>query len=303
MPGPMVIATSPAPASAVRPLLLMLAAMASFVANDTLVKTVIDDLPVGEIIAVRGAMAAGFIALIALASGQTANLRQVARPIVMVRAVLDSTATLLFLVALGFMQIANLTAVMQAVPLVVTLIGMLFLGEPVGWRRLTAISVGFLGVLLVVKPAATPLVYEVCALGVVVTVALRDLATKRIPSSVPSILVALVNAVFVGTMGAIVLLFQHVVPLSLDQFIRLAGAALCLASGYICMVATLRTARLSTTAPARYSIIVFAILSGIVVFDQFPDRWALLGIALIVTSGLYAIHRERIRMVKPVTPN
>ena len=191
-PAEMVRSASPA-----RPLLLMLAAMAAFVANDTLVKTVVNDLPVGEIVAVRGVAATLFIAAIARAQGHAFSPARMFSKAVVLRASLDAAATLLFIAALASMQIANLTAVMQAV------------------------------------------------------------------------------------------------PLSASQLLRLAVAALLLGIGYMCMVATLRMAQLSVTAPARYSIIVFAILSGIFVFGQFPDHWALLGIAMIVITGLYAIYRER----------
>ena len=283
-----------------RALLLMLAAMASFVANDTLVKTVIDDLPLGEIIVVRGIMAAAFIGLIARAQGVAVRLPALMTKVVLLRAGLDSIGTMLFLAALVAMPIANLTAVMQAVPLIVTLIGMLFLGERVGWRRMLAITIGFCGVLLVVKPAATgPTLYELCALGVVFAVAIRDVVTRRIPAGIPSIAIALVNAAVVTLAGVAMLAFQDLLPLSPGQFMRLAGAAVFLATGYMCMVATLRAAQLSATAPARYSIIVFAILSGIVFFGEIPDRWAFLGIALIVASGLYAIYRERRQSTQP----
>ena len=291
MAFPAEMASSASPA---RPLLLMLAAMAAFVANDTLVKTVVNDLPVGEIVAVRGVAATLFIAAIARAQGHAFSPARMFSKAVVLRASLDAAATLLFIAALASMQIANLTAVMQAVPLTVTLIGWAFLGERVGWRRMLAISIGFCGVLLVVKPAWDgPKLPELLALGVVITVALRDVCTRRIAADVPSVMVALANAIFITAVGAVLLLFQDAVPLSASQLLRLAVAALLLGIGYMCMVATLRMAQLSVTAPARYSIIVFAILSGIFVFGQFPDHWALLGIAMIVITGLYAIYRER----------
>ena len=285
-------------AGSARPLLLMIGAMASFVANDTLIKTVVDQLPVGEIVLVRGIIAAMFIAVIARAQGLATGLSAVFSRPVCIRAGIDTVGTLLFVFSLGFMQIANLTAVLQAVPLAVTLIGLAFLGESVGWRRILAIVIGFCGVLLVVKPSASLSLHELSALGVVIAVALRDVATKRIAASVPSVTIALANAVFVTSAGAILLVFQDAVPLTFNLFIRLAGAAVFLALGYLCMVATLRSADLSTTAPARYSIIVFAIMSGVLVFGQFPDRWACAGIVLIVSSGFYAIRRGEARARK-----
>jgi drug/metabolite transporter (DMT)-like permease len=290
-------------ASTRRAVLLMLGAMACFVINDTLVKTLSSEVPVGEIVLVRGAMTALMIALIVRAQGMASPPRQMFAPAVCVRASLDALGTLLFITALAHMQIANLTAVLQAVPLTVTLLGALFLGESVGWRRWSAIATGFAGVLLIVKPSPSGLsLYEVCAIGVVLCVALRDLVTKRIDATIPSSFIALANAVFVTLFGGIVCFFQGVVPLSVPQFLVLAAAAVFLGLGYLCMVATLRAADLSTTAPARYSIIVFAIISGALVFGQFPDGWALTGIGLIAASGLYAMQRERLRERHRMTP-
>jgi drug/metabolite transporter (DMT)-like permease len=191
------------------------------------------------------------------------------------------------------MQIANLTAVLQAVPLAVACLSVFFLGEKVGWRRSTAIVLGFIGVLLIVKPTPQTLtVYDLFAVLVVVAVAVRDIVTKLIPARVPTLIVALANAVFVTFGGATLLLFEGAIVPKPWQIAYLALAALFLASGYMSMVATLRLGELSATAPFRYTIMIFAIMSGILVFGEFPDGFAIAGMALITGTGLYAAHRE-----------
>jgi drug/metabolite transporter (DMT)-like permease len=271
----------------------MVLAMGSFVLNDTMVKLVGKSLPVGEIIALRGIMAALFIAAICVAQGVLASLPQLRHKSVLARASLDLITTILFITALMHMQIANLTAVLQAVPLVVALLSVLFLGEKVGWRRTTAIVLGFIGVLLIVKPASQTLThYDFFALLVVVAVAVRDLVTKRIPVRVPTLIVALANAAFVTLGGVILLAFEGYVVPRMWQLAYLGVAAIFLASGYMFMVATLRLGDLSATAPFRYTIMIFAIISGGLVFGEFPDGLAIMGMALIVASGLYAAHRE-----------
>jgi drug/metabolite transporter (DMT)-like permease len=122
--------------------------------------------------------------------------------------------------------------------------------------------------------------------------AVRDIITRRIPAHVPSPVVALANAGFVTVGGFLLGLVQGFQVPNAIQFLALAVAAIFLATGYLFMVLTLRLADLSQTAPFRYSIILFAILSGILVFGEWPDRWALAGIALIVTASLYALRRE-----------
>lgn len=278
---------------ALRAGLFMVLAMGSFVSNDTIIKVVGTGLPTGEIIAVRGFFAMLLIGAICAAQGLLPQAGLLTHRSVVLRNVFDLISTVAFVTALMHMQIANLTAVMQAVPLAVALLSMAFLKEHVGPRRMAAIALGFIGVLMIVKPSPTSFnLYEALALVIVFCVAVRDLLTKRIPARIPTFLVAFGNAAFVTAGGALLSLTQGVVMPDVRQFVLLVMAAAFLASGYLFMVATLRLGDLSGTAPFRYSIMVFAILSGILVFHEFPDWIATLGMALIVGSGLYAAHRE-----------
>lgn len=279
--------------TALRAGLFMVLAMGSFVINDTLIKIIGQSLPVGEIIMIRGFMAFLVIAAICLQQGVITGISHLTAPVVIARNVLDLISTIAFVTALMHMQIANLTAVMQAVPLAVALLSMIFLREHVGTGRMTAIILGFIGVVMIVKPSIASFnVYEALALIIVFGVALRDIVTKRIPGRIPTFVIALGNAGFVTVGGAALCLMQGFQWPALWQFGLLALAALALASGYLFMVATLRLGDLSGTAPFRYSIMVFAIVSGIVVFGEFPDWISILGMALIVITGLYAAHRE-----------
>ena len=279
--------------TALRAGLFMVLAMGSFVVNDTLIKIVGKSLPVGEIIMVRGFIAMLIIAAICYRGGVLAHIGQIGNRPVMLRAGLDLVSTIAFVTALMHMQIANLTAVMQAVPLAVALLSILLLKERVGWRRMSAIVLGFIGVLMIVKPSVAAFtIYEALALLIVFAVALRDIVTTRIPARIPTFIIALANAGFVTVGGAALSLYQGLSWPELWQFGLLAMAAVFLASGYLFMVETLRLGDLSGTAPFRYSIMVFAIISGIAVFDEIPDGIAILGMALIVATGLYAAHRE-----------
>lgn len=279
--------------TALRAGLFMVLAMGSFVCNDTIVKLVGESLPVGEIIMVRGLFAMVLIGLICAWQGLLPELSRIRQRYVLLRSLFDVIATIAFITALMHMQIANLTAVMQAVPLAVALLSMLFLKERVGWRRMMAIVLGFIGVLMIVKPSVSSFnAYELLALLIVFCVAVRDIVTKRIPARIPTFVVALGNAGFVAAGGAALALVQGLQWPEPWQVGLLALAACFLSSGYLFMVATLRLGELSGTAPFRYSIMVFAIASGIIVFGEFPDFVATLGMALIVATGLYAAHRE-----------
>ena len=282
--------------TALRAGLFMVLAMGSFVANDTIVKLVGQSLPVSEIIMIRGAMAALILFLICAWQGQLPELPRIAQRSVLLRSLFDVVGTIAFVTALMHMPIANLTSVMQAVPLAVVLLSMVFLKEEVGWRRMIAIIGGFIGVLMIVKPSVSSFnAYELLALLIVLAVAMRDILTKRIPARIPIFVIAFANACFVTLGGVALAISQGVAWPEPWQVGLLALAACFLSSGYLCMVATLRVGDVTGTAPFRYSVMVFAILSGILVFGEFPDGIAILGMVLIVVCGLYAARREALR--------
>jgi len=291
--------TSTHPHETLRAGLFMVAASAAFVTNDTCVKLLAGQLPVGEIVAIRGVFATILIALICWQQGVLRHLPGIASKHVLSRAALDLIGTLAFITALMHMPIANLTSILQAVPLVVLGLAAIWLKERVGWRRTSAVLVGLLGVILIVKPApSTFTIYEAIAVSIVLALAVRDIVTRRIPRHIPSLIVALANAFFVTLGGIALALAQDWVRPEPWQILLLAASALFLAAGYMCMVVTLRLADLSATAPFRYSIVLFSLLSGVLVFNEIPDIWAFAGMALIVASGLYAIHREaRLRTI------
>jgi drug/metabolite transporter (DMT)-like permease len=283
------------PASPVRRAgLLMVLAMGCFVVNDTCVKIIGDNLPVGELIAIRGAIAALIIGSLCARQGVLGQLPRLANPVVFGRAFLDLVSTFLFVSAIRHMPIANLTAVTQTVPLMVALLSVVILGERLGTPVLAAIALGFVGVLLIVKPEpSTVTVYDGLAIGVVVLVGFRDIMTVRIPVKVPTLIVALTNASLIAAGGALFGLHEGFIVPEFHYLAILALAAVFLSFGYLLIVATLRTGDLAASAPFRYSVLLFAILSGIVVFHELPDWFGLAGMVLIVAAGLISPGRDR----------
>jgi S-adenosylmethionine uptake transporter len=281
------------PQDVVRAGLYMVVASACFVTNDTFIKALGSELPGGEIVAIRGFFATVLIGVICWHQKTLGSLPAMASRHVFIRAMLDLIGTLLFITALMHMPIANLTSIVQAVPLVVLALAAIWLKERVGWRRSTAVLIGMVGVIMIVRPTPdTFTIYEAFALSIVLALAVRDIVTRRIPRQVPSLIIALANAFFVTIGGIALALFEGWKQPLPWHYLYLAASALFLAIGYMCMVTTLRLADLSATAPFRYSIVLFSLISGVVVFGEIPDPLAICGMALIVASGLYAIHRE-----------
>ena len=278
--------------------LFMMGAMAGFVLNDTLMKLVLEDVSLFQAILIRGLFATTFMALLCLAMGGFSSAKELKGNLknryLIWRSIGEVGGTFFFLTALFHLPIANVTAVLQVLPLSITLAASLFLGEAVGWKRYIAISIGFCGVLLIVKPGAEGFsIFSIYALVATGFITLRDIATRQMPSSIPSTLVSLVTSVLVTTLGLLGSFFQPWADVSSLQLAYMIGAAAILMVGYICSILAMRDGEVSFVAPFRYSILIWALLLGFFVFDDVPDWISVIGALLIVGSGLFSFYRER----------
>ena len=132
--------------------LMMIGSTALFVVNDTLTKIIMQDMSAAQVIAIRGAMVCLLLFAIAWHRKALPSLSALKNPYLIIRTLADAGTTFLFMLALANMPIANASAIYQALPLVVTVGAALFLGESVGWRRWTATFIGFIGVVIIVRP-------------------------------------------------------------------------------------------------------------------------------------------------------
>ena len=198
-----------------------------FVCGDSFIKVIGNTLPVGEIMAILGLLSCIFLLIICAQQGILQNTPMIFSRAVLLRSILDLLAGFMFISALMNMPIAIIASIMQSVPLVVVVFAILFLGEKGGVRRAAAVVIGFLGVMLVVKPAPqTVSIYQFLALATVVMVALRDIVTKKIPPQVPLLIVALANAVFAGAGGLAFGLLQGFRALETWHLFLLLGAGI-----------------------------------------------------------------------------
>ncbi|HEX8662579.1 MAG TPA: DMT family transporter [Beijerinckiaceae bacterium] len=284
------------PAANRRGILAMLAAMLCFITNDTLLKLASASLSPGQIMAVRGAFATMMALGIVAAMGQLRSVPKLASPFVLLRAGLESCVAFLFITSLAKLPIANITAITQSTPILMTL-AMVVLGlERVRWRRWTAILVGFVGVLVIVRPGPEGFnLYALVALAAAVLVAARDIATRFVPGEVPSTVVTLSTTSAVGLAGLVAGLGETWHWLAPREFAFILGAAVLVTLGNLAVIVAFRGTDVSVVGPFRYSVILWAILSGFVVWGELPDATAFIGIALIVGSGIYMIHREQVR--------
>ncbi len=274
---------------------LMMASMAAFVVNDTFMKTLGGAVPLFQLLFLRGIVASGLIAVLAWYLGAL-HLRIPVRDMMLIglRMLAEIGAAYFFVSALFAMPLANLTAILQALPLTVTLSAALFFREPLGWRRLTAILVGFGGVILIVRPGADGFtIHAVFALLSVVCVTVRDLVTRRLTGATPSIMVTLATSV--GVMGFFGLgsIGTDWVPIDGALALRILGASGAVVLGYVFSVRAMRVGEIGFVAPFRYTSLIWALLLGWLVFGDFPAPLTLLGAAIVVASGLFTFWRER----------
>lgn len=278
-----------------RAALFMAISMAGFTINDALTKTVINEMNAAQVMLVRGTFATIMIGLLAWHSGVLRSLGLIRQPLVALRAIGEVGSTLCFLAALAQMPLANVSAILQALPLAVTMGAALFLKEPVGWRRWTAIGVGFVGVLIIVRPGFDGFnSYALLALLCVGFCAMRDLITRQIPQGIPTLAVSFATALFVTIAGGVLVVpYGGWTELTVSSTSRLFGAALLLIVGYQFIIMAMRVGDISFVAPFRYTALIWALLIGWLIFGEVPDTAMLVGASIVVASGLYTLYRER----------
>ena len=287
-----------------RGIVAMSLAMTGFVSNDALVKHASESLPSMQLIFIRGLFATALLLVMAKALGAwgspsvsaTGGMRVLLQRPVLLRSVLDALATMTYLTSLFHLPLGNATAINMASPLFITLFAVLVLAERVGPARWLAIGTGFAGVLLIVQPSTAGFnAYALLCLGGTLLHTGRDLVTRSIPLSVPSVLITLSTAVGVTLLSGVLSLFQGWQAVTVPQLAVLAAASVFLSSGYYLLVLAMRAGDMSVVAPFRYAGLLYALLLGWLVWGDIPNALAWTGIAMLVGAGLYVLHSERAR--------
>ena len=286
-----------APKDTRRGILAMCGAMALFLVNDSIVKLVSERLAMDQIVLLRG----GFGSLLVLAFlvlAQPWTLRFLLHAgMVRVggRAALDAASSFTYLWALFHMPLPNVSAINLSSPLLVTILAVLLLGERVAWRRWSAIIAGLAGVLMVVQPSTAAFnLFSLVALAGTLMGALRDVMTRRIALEIPSVLVTFATAVAITAIAGVSVLIRGWHSVTAADLALLATASLFLIGAYQLIIVAMRIAETSTVAPFRYTAILWALILGYALWGDVPNALALAGIAVLVASGLYLMHRERV---------
>ncbi|WP_308918219.1 DMT family transporter [Jannaschia sp. LMIT008] len=273
---------------------LMMGCMAAFTFNDASIKWLAQDMPTFQVVVLRGVLA---IALLVGLAHVTGALR---RPVpradwgpALGRSLAEAAAFLPFVLALPHLPLANIVAILAAIPLTLTAAGAVFLGERVGWRRWTAIGVGLVGVLLIVRPGMGD--FDPWSLAIVLTVILatvRDLVTRRLSPAVPNLKIAVLTAVVITLMGGVLTLGETWATPTPRQGAVLVFAACCILAAYTFSIGAMRVGEVAVVTPFRYTSMIWGLLLGFAVFAEVPDATTLLGAAIIAATGIYTLWRE-----------
>jgi len=277
--------------------ILMAVSMLSFISNDALMKFLFQTISVEQGIFMRGLVSVPLLALIAyLRKSLFVRIDWRNWRVILTRAFAELAATMAFLTALSHMPLANITAILQALPLTVTMFAAIFFGEQVGWRRWSAILAGFIGVLIIIRPGGDGFnEYAVLAIVAVACVTVRDAITRRLDRSVPSLFVAFISAIPIFIYGGVATATTGWTIVSGAMIGIVVVAAIAITCGYLFAVMAMRNGEISFVAPFRYTGMIWAILFGFLLFGDLPDAATILGTMIVIGMGVYAFHRERIR--------
>ncbi|WP_299692584.1 DMT family transporter [uncultured Tateyamaria sp.] len=283
---------------------LMVLAMLCFAIEDMFIKFLGGAIPVGQLLALLGAGGALIMGVACTIKRQPLFSAELLSTPVLIRNAGELIGTLGFVSALVLIPLATASAILQTTPLMVTLGAALFLGEQVGWRRWAAISIGLIGVLLILRPGLDGFDWNVLfAVQGMIGLSIRDLATRRAPASLSALQLSFVAFGLLVPAGAAMMWVQgsdYVTP-TLREWGLLGVAAVIGAFSYRFIVSAMRVGEVSFVTPFRYTRMVFALIIGIAVFAEVPDTVTLVGVAIIIGSGLYTLWREHRHKSAPAT--
>lgn len=278
----------------IRGMAWMTLAMLGFALADMFIKFASETLPVGQILAMFGLGGALVFGTLAKREGvRLISPVLLMRPVI-IRNLSEMGATIGVVKAIALIPFSTFSAIIQANPLLVTLGAALFLGEPVGWRRWTAIFVGLIGVMIIIRPGLEGFDANVwfAVMGVVFLSA-RDLATRPVPTTISTAQLSTYSMAAIIPAGLGLLAFSGGAAWpSPIIWGAMLGAIVMGLVAYFSITKAMRVGEISAVTPFRYTRLIFALIIALVIFGERPDAWTLIGAAIVIATGLYSFARE-----------
>ena len=274
----------------------MILAMAGFAFEDLFIKMLSAYFPISEVIMILGFTGSIVFLIIAIFQNAPIIHKDLLDKYVIMRTICELLGAVFFVTAIALTPLSSASAILQITPLLVTIGAVIFFREKVGWRRWSAVFVGFMGVLLILRPGFGGFMpASIFALLGSVFLAARDLSTRAMKVDLPSVTIALYAFIAFGISGILIIPFNSpmVIP-SLNQIMYFIGASTFGVFAYYSLVISSRIGEMSVISPFRYSRIVFAMLLAIIILGERPDSFTLIGAAIILLSGMYTFVRENL---------
>ncbi|MGH6915037.1 MAG: DMT family transporter [Geminicoccales bacterium] len=267
-------------------------AFALFTCMDTMIKWLSAGYPVHELVFTNALFALLPIAVLTLRPGGLARLRTRRLALHVLRGVCGMGGAFLAFYAYSQVPLADAYAIIFATPLLITALSVPVLGEQVGWRRWSAVGVGFVGVLIMLRPGTAPVgPGSLAALGAACASAFSILLVRKLSVTETTAGIALYsNLTVVAAMG-VLLAFDFVVP-DPGDLLLMAASGLVGGTALLVLIAAYRRAPAALVAPFQYSQMLWALLLGFVIWGDLPDPAKLVGAAIVATSGLFVLYRE-----------
>ena len=269
----------------------MALSMGVFVTSDSCMKLGLENAPLFQLMVMRGLFSISICLVLILAMGQAGHIPRMFDKWLVGRGLLEVVANLSFTFALAFIAIADLTAIVQTCPLFVLLGAWIFRGEKLDSARIVLILIGIAGALLVAQPgmgAASP--YASLAFLTAIASAVRDLITPNVPRGMPPLVATLTVLVILAVAGVIgMLAFETPVMPGKREILLTALAGATAIAGHFLLYMTYRIGEARTVAPFMYTLTIWAVLSGLILFGEVPNTLAIAGMALVALAGLAII--------------
>ena len=275
---------------------LMTCCVLAYVLNDAVMKLLFADIDFFQAIFLRGLVSLPPILILALMT-KTLLQKYSAKNqrLMIIRILAEIGTTVTFLTALKHMPLANVTAILQSLPLAITMAAAIFLSEPVGWRRWSAICVGFTGVLIIIRPGLAGFnSYSLLALAAVILLTVREISTRQLDNKIPTVTVALSTTLGITAFAALMLIGTEWAEINFVSWSLIIAAAAAVTVATLLSVVAMRTGDIGFVSPFRYTSLIGAIGLGILLFGEWPDGITLLGAAIIAFAGIYSLYREQI---------
>ena len=278
-----------------RGIIFMTLAMASFALEDLIIKILSKNMPVAQILLSVGIVSVCLLILVGkIQKIPPFRYQDLRNPIILIRTLSDMLGAIFIVYAISLISLSTVSSILQAIPLLVTAGSAIILKEKVGWRRWSAVIVGFIGVILILKPGMDSFQSStIFAFLGIFFLGLRDLITRTINKDIPSLTIS-VYAFIATTLGGILLIpiSKPFITFSLVHLQLIILSAIIACFSYFMLVLATRKGDVSVISPFRYTRLIFALILAVFILEENPDFVTISGAIIIVLSGCYTFWRE-----------